>query len=172
MKKTIKCLVLGFVVVGFVGCDSISGVFDKFSYDEVFEEVSDNKWKFCVGKGKSIYDYYSSIDKSKYKFIPPSELADEEKGLIGACEWTEFADYNWSGFGYKNDKIKSECKTGQKESGTGVLKWDKESGALIQENKYKVITIAEYAEYSENKDGRGICKKREIYKLKRGQPKE
>lgn len=157
MKKIIKCLALGFVAVGFVACDSISGVFDKFSYDEVFEGVSYNKWRFCKGK-----------------FILPSELADEEKGLIGVCEYTRKAWFSTNVFnlGYKNDEIKSECKTGHSESNTGLYKADRKSGTLLIENKYKVITIVESAEYSESKGGQGICKKREIYKLKRGQPKE
>lgn len=168
MKKLIKCLVMGFMCVGFVGCDSVSGVFDKFSYDEVFEGVSDNKWKMCSFRN----EYVDGIKDCKC--IPPSKLADEEKGLIGACEWTKKAGYstNAFNFGYKNDELKKECKTGQSESNTGLYKADRKSGTLLIENKYKVITIVESAEYSENKDGQGLCKKREIYKLKRGQPKE
>lgn len=169
MKNLIKCFLLGFVAVGFVGCDSVSGVFDKFSYDEVFEGVSYNIWKMCDFKSEYVVD---SVKDSK--FIPPSKLADEEKGLIGACEWTEKAGYSTNAFnlGYKNDELKKECKTGQSESNTGLYKADRKSGTLLIENKYKVITIVESAEYSENKDGQGLCKIREIYKLKRGQPKK
>lgn len=165
MKKLIKCLVFGFVAVGFVACDSISGVFDKFSYDEVFEAASKNMWEMCSFRN----EYVDGIKDCKC--IPPSELADEEKGLIGACEYTKKAGWNLE-LGYKNDELKKECKTGQSEGYTGANKIDEKSGAWLIENKYKVITIVESAEYSENKDGQGLCKKREIYKLKRGQPKK
>lgn len=161
MKKTIKCLVLGFMAMGFVACDSISAVFDKFSYDEVFDKVSYYKRIGCI-----------DIDS---KFTPPSELADEEKGLIGACEYISRAKFNtkalYEGYGeyYKNDELKHECKTGQSEDYTELMKVDEKSGALLKENKYKVITIVELAEYSE-KNGQGFCKIRKVYKLKRGQP--
>ena len=157
MKKIIKCLALGFVAVGFVGCDSISGVFDKFSYYEVFEEVSKNERKYCVRCEKNAFGTYGTCGK----FIPPSELADEEKGLIGACEYTRKAWFSTNVFnlGYKNGEIKVECKTGQKEGSTGLNKVDEQSGVLLIENKYKVITIVESAEYSESKGGQGICKK-------------
>lgn len=171
MKRIIKCLLLGFVAMGFVACDSVSGMFDKFSYDEVFNEVIDRKWSFCAICKKTVF---GTTDGTCGKFILPSELADEEKGLIGACEYTRKAWFSTNAFnlGYKNDEIKRECTTGQSEDYTGLRKVDKKSGTLLIENKYKVITIVESAEYSESKDGQGICKKREIYKLKRGQPKE
>lgn len=166
MKSIIKYLLLGFVAMGFVGCDSISGVFDKFSYDEVFEGVSYDKWRYCAECKKSPLDTYGTCGK----FIPPSELADEEKGLIGVCEYTREAWLSSFDLWWKNDELKEKCKTGQEEYYTGLRKVDEKSGTLLIENKYKVITIVESAEYSESKGGRGLCKKREIYKLKRGQP--
>lgn len=164
----LKCLALGFVAVGFVACDSISGVFDKFSYDEVFEGVSYKKRRFCVECEHALL----GIDGTCGKFIPPSELADEEKGLIGVCEYTRKAWFSSWYLEYNNDKIQSKCKTGQEEDYTGLSKVDEKSGTLLIENKYKVITIVESAEYSESKGGQGICKIRKIYKLKRGQPKK
>lgn len=169
MKRIIKCLVIGFVAMGFVACDSVSGVFDKFSYDEVFEGASRIRRQNCV-ECEPIWRTFGTCGK----FIPPSELADEEKGLIGACEYTKKAESKYWDYGYKNDELKKECKTGQSESGTAVSKVDKKSGAWLIENKYKVITIVESAEYRVGKGqyGQGFCKIREIYKLKRGQPKE
>lgn len=161
---------MGFVAMGFVACDSVSGVFDKFSYDEVFEDVSETEREICSDR-----QYIK-----QGKFIPPSELTDEEKGLIGACEWTDkapianiFEIANGRDQHYKNKAFEKEkCKTGQSERKHGLYKVDKKSGAFLLENKYKVITIVESAEYGVDKRGQGFCKKREIYKLKRGQPKE
>lgn len=160
MKSITKCLLLGFVMVGFVGCDSVSGVFDKFNYDEIFEYVS---------KGKR-YDCSIDFNRRSHKFIEPSELADNDKGLIGACVYTEVAHGGLYGMSTVY-KLETECKTGTREDITGLSKIDEKSGAWIFENKYKVVTIVESAEFSMEGKYKGICKKRKVYKLQRGQPK-
>lgn len=166
MKKIIKYLMFGFAVIVFVGYICyISGVFDKFSYDEVFEGVSDSIENWC----------HTGKFNEKSKFIPPNELTYKENGLIGVCEYIQlsedwYGDYtlydvhlasesDWDIDDCLNYKLKQECKQGKEsESRTGY--------------KYKIVKIVESAEYGEDKRGRGFCKKREVFKLKRGQPKE
>ncbi|MGX3012107.1 hypothetical protein ACWIUD_11230 [Helicobacter sp. 23-1044] len=172
MKNLIKCLLLGFVMVGFVGCDKVAGMFDKFSYDEIFEYVSENKKHLCSELG-TVREFYSGrVIEYNYEFIPPSELTDEDKGLIGVCIYTKESS---SGGVYGMqvvDRFKGECKTETTESYTGFSKIDKKSGALLIENKHKVITIVESAEFSMKNKYRGQCKRRVVYKLQRGQPNE
>lgn len=167
MKNLIKCLLLGFVMVGFVGCDKVAGVFDNFSYDEIFEYVSEDKERLCSELG-TVREFYSGrAIKYNYEFIPPSELADKDKGLIGVCVYTKE-----SGALFGIDELKRECKTETKESYTGLSKIDKKSGALLIENKHKVITIVESAEFSMQDKYTGQCKRRVVYKLQRGEPKK
>ena len=172
MKNLIKCLLLGFVMVGFVGCDKVAGMFDNFSYDEIFEYVSENKKRLCRELGTiSNYDYGVNI-KYNYKFIPPSELTDKDKGLIGVCVYTKESSSGASYGMQVVDRFKRECKTETKESYTGFSKIDKKSGALLIENKYKVITIVESAEFSMKDKYTEQCKRRVVYKLQRGEPKK
>ena len=171
MKNLIKCLLLGFIMVGFVGCDKVAGVFDNFSYDEIFEYVSEDKKRLCRELGTvSNYDYGVNI-KYNYEFIPPSELADEDKGLIGVCVYTKEYSSITGNIQYV-DSLKRGCTTETKESYTGLSKIDKKSGALLIENKHKVITIVESAEFSMKDKYTEQCKRRVVYKLQRGEPKK
>lgn len=154
--------------LGYDVSDSVSEMFDKFSYDEVFKSVSRNVRESCAECKHNVF----GSDGTCGKFIPPSEL-NNEKGLIGVCEWTKFAQFslNVFNFGYKNDEIKIECTTKPSEWETGLRKIDESSGALLIENKYKVVKIVESAEYDVGEYGQGFCKKYEVYKLKRRQSK-
>lgn len=188
MKKIIKYLVFGFaalgfgiVVIVFVGYICyINGVFDGLSYDEIFEEVSSSTEEWC----------HTGKFNEKGKFIPASELQYEENGLIGVCEYIQLSE-NWYGdyalpyyFDFKditdyclNYELKQECKQGKEsESYTGLLRLivgdDIKNARGWIDNKYKIVRIVESAEYCEDKRGKGFYKKREVFKLKKGQPKE
>ena len=64
------------------------------------------------------------------------------------------------------ERFKKSCYASEEpreEYRTGFKKIDKD-GSLLIDNKYRVLTIVESAEYKEEKD-ESYCIKREIYKL-------
>ena len=179
---TFKVALLSVAVWAFTGCDT-----DKISYNEIFEhtslfyEVSCNTTK----RGKDLLGnrYYRYRDG---KFISPSELNRQEKGLIGACtykekfdKWDEQATKLRDSYYYKygldgiekadkeiKERFKKSCYASEEpreKYRTGFKKIDKD-GSLLIDNKYRVLTIVESAEYKEEKD-ESYCIKREIYKL-------
>ena len=185
VSMTLKVAIFGVAVWAFTGCDT-----DKISYNEIFEHTSHSYEDSCntTKRGGSWMGghYFSNSRYQDGEFISPSELNRQEKGLIGACtykekivKWDEqvtklrdsyYYKYGLDGIKKADKEIKERFKKScyaseepREEYRTGFKKIDKD-GSLLIDNKYRVLTIVESAEYKEEKD-ESYCIKREIYKL-------
>lgn len=164
----LKSLLLGIVVLVLAGCER-----DKISFEEVFAFVSKVYSRSCRGMVDN-----NGWKYKKSEFIPPSELESKEKGLIGACIYEEtpnitdsivwgrkYSERRLKSSKEMNDELKAMCSVSKEPriAKTGFYKMDKD-GALLIDNKYKIIETIDRAEFKLDKRG-SICTKREVYKL-------